>query len=525
MQQNYIFIHAKTEKETDAAVLVRLSGGVSVWLPKSKCVRISGGFWKVPEWLATEKKLMDKNISPEFDDFKATYVVEPELNYAGKLTPFAHQRAAFEKVKGLKNAALFMEMGTGKTKVALDLIAARLAAGLIDKAVWFGPVNVLGDTRRQLVFNGYADLPIMFFGLESLSASERVYMAALEAISEKTMLVIDEAHLVKNPEAIRSERIKIIARKCVYTLGLTGTPITQGPADLFGIFTALDPSHKIIGYKTKAKFEREHLVIDRKNDVIGYINVDKLTERIAPYVYQITKSECLDLPPKLFSTLTSEAYATKWNKAEYVAKYHEIKNEALKKYGETHSAQVILKMLGELHIHAGGGRWLRETGQTCGKIQAARAWLQETDGVLRTVWFRYSDEIKAIKVLGSPNEKYFELHGGVQFKERAGIMQAWRESGNGILLVNLQTGGVGIDLTACSTTLFYSNSFSYANRLQAEDRFHRIGQMNSVNYYDLLSCFGIDDMILRCLTRKGNLRDEFLEMVKNNQEKDFFGSL
>lgn len=522
--KTYIFIHAETEKETDAAVLVK-TRGVTAWLPKKQCVRIHGGFWKVPEWLAVEKGLTIAAIPPQFDVFAASDVSQTdEQTYPEGVKPFDHQRRAFEKMIKLRDGALFMEMGTGKTKVAFDLCAARLAAGEIDKIIWFAPLNVIADTKRQLAFNGRESLPVVFFGVESISSSERVYAAALEALTDKTALVIDEAHKVKNPQAIRSQRIKIIAQKCKFRLGLTGTPITHSPADLFGIFSILDPTYKIIGYKSYDKFEREHLVLNARKEIIGYINIDKISERLAPYIFQIQKTECLDLPPKIFNELSDPSGAASEAAKAYAARYQEIKQNALIRYGETKSAEVIMKMLLDLQVHSGGGKWYAETGFICPKLAAFVEWYKSLIDVRCVVWARFTAEIKAIKAI-LKNAPVFEFHGETKQSERAGVLKEWSESKRGVLIANVQTGGVGIDLTAAHYCLFYSNSFRYADRIQAEDRFHRIGQKNPVNYYDLHSGFGIDEKVTACLRRKSNLRDNFIEMVQNNQEKDFFGSL
>lgn len=480
----------------------------------------------MPEWLANEKGLSDAALPPDFDVFTTPDASQTdERAYPDGVNPFDHQRRAFDKMIKLRDGALFMEMGTGKTKVAFDICAARLAAGEIDKIIWFAPLNVISDTRRQLNFFYPKEfLPIAFFGVESISSSERIYAKALEALTDKTALVIDEAHTVKNPQAIRSQRISIIARKCKFRLGLTGTPITHSPADLFGIFSILDPTHKIIGYKSYDKFEREHLVLNARKEIIGYINIDKISERLAPFIFQIKKSECIDLPPKIFNEISAPPCPANDAAKEYRARYDDIKQAALLKYSETHSAEIIMKMLLDLQVHSGGGKWFAETGFVCPKLGAFLQWYKSLPNVRCVVWARFTAEIKALKAI-LKDAPVFEFHGETKQSERSDVLKSWGESERGVLLANVQTGGVGIDLTAAHYCLFYSNSFRFADRIQAEDRFHRIGQANPVNYYDLNSVFGIDEKVTACLRRKSNLRDSFIEMVQNNQEKDFFESL
>ena len=78
-----------------------------------------------------------------------------------------------------------------------------------------------------------------------------------------------------------------------------------------------------------------------------------------------------------------------------------------------------------------------------------------------------------------------------------------------------QAGGTGITLTAAEYVIYYSNSFDLEQRLQSEDRAHRISQTKNVTYIDLIAENTIDEFIVSALDKKLKLSAETLgEEVK-----------
>ena len=157
------------------------------------------------------------------------------------------QEAAVNKLKPTRVGGLFMEMGTGKTLTAIEIIKQR--AHKIDKVVWFCPVSLKStifleilkhtDAKDIYVFDEKTtsrNIPNMrwyIIGIESMSSSNRVVFAAKELITDKTFVILDESSYIKGHRAKRTERIILIAEKAKYRFVLTGTPISQGVEDLF----------------------------------------------------------------------------------------------------------------------------------------------------------------------------------------------------------------------------------------------------------------------------------------------------
>ena len=102
------------------------------------------------------------------------------------------------------------------------------------------------------------------------------------------------------------------------------------------------------------------------------------------------------------------------------------------------------------------------------------------------------------------NVKSGSVHGGVEDRI-ARVKQFNTDRDTKVFIGQLQTAGIGINLTAASYCVFMSNSYSYGARIQAEDRTHRIGQTKNVTYIDLLARGTIDVNIHRALRKKESL--------------------
>jgi predicted helicase len=137
------------------------------------------------------------------------------------------QEAAVNKLKPTRVGGLFMEMGTGKTLTAIEIIKQR--AHKIDKVVWFCPVSLKStifleilkhtDAKDIYVFDEKTtsrNIPNMrwyIIGIESMSSSNRVVFAAKELITDKTFVILDESSYIKGHRAKRTERIILLAEK------------------------------------------------------------------------------------------------------------------------------------------------------------------------------------------------------------------------------------------------------------------------------------------------------------------------
>lgn len=443
---------------------------------------------------------------------------------------YEYQSKAVDKLSKLKVGALYMEQGTGKTRTALEIIKNKIDKGKAEVILWLCPCSVKNNLKEDIEKHT-GDLPtennIIIRGIESLSSSDRLYLQLLELVKNyKVYLIVDEGNLVKNKLAIRTERIIEISSFCKYKMILNGTPISKNEADLFAQWHILD--WRILGYKSFYSFAANHLEYKKvrlpsgreitTDQIIRVLNVDYLTEKIAPYTYQIKKDEVLkDLKPKKYHM----RYFCLDDLQE--DEYYETKELFLFNVVDWRS-ETIFKLFSALQHITSGKRILSApekrmrtekmyTWENNPRIQCLKRVIEEIGNDKCIIFAKYQDEIKDIKfLLDSMNKTFVEFTGEIRPKQR---QQNRIEFKNYVqfMLANKQCGAYGLNLQFCHNIIFYSNDFDLATRLQAEDRVHRIGQEKTVNIYDICCEYTIDVFIANCLQNKSNLLDSFKKQI------------
>ena len=423
-----------------------------------------------------------------------------------------------------------MEMGTGKTRTALELIAQRYNKGRANHILWLCPCSVRSTIRAELKKHVNGDTAMFsVHGIESLSSSDRLYMELLQLAQRYNLyLIVDESNLVKNPQAIRTQRITEIAKLCKYKLILNGTPISRNEADMFAQWYILD--WRILGYQSYWSFAANHLEYDEKipGKIRRVLEVDYLVRKIAPYTYQVKKSECLDLPDKTYSRwnfyMTQEqGEQYKWVMDEYLMALDEFK------------PSTIYKLFTALQHITAGRKVLTEPSEKMKtepmfddpldnpRMQALFEVLDKIDEKV-IIWCRYTHEINDIcKLL---REKYgdvvVEFHGEVSRKNREINAERFAKDAQ-FFVANKTCAGYGLNLQFCSYMIYYSNDWDWATRSQSEDRVHRMGQTENVHIVDIYAEGTIDERIMDCLSRKENLVEWFKGEIE--RQKDVKGWL
>lgn len=445
---------------------------------------------------------------------------------------FEHQRPAVEKLLPTRVGGLFMDMGTGKTRCAIELIARRL--GRIDRVLWFCPVSLKETIRAEVlkhtdlddaalcVFDEHTtqrnmrpEALVYVIGLESLGQSDRVTLAANALITDRSYVVVDESSYIKGHTAKRTQRITAMAERARYRLILTGTPLSQGVVDLFAQMRFLSPA--ILGYHSFYSFAANHLEYSDKYPgmIVRAHNTAHLASKIAPYVYQVTKEECLTLPAKLcdvrYYSLTEEQQAAYW-----AAKETLLPLVAENPYLASYAIFQLFTALQEIV----SGFWNRVNGlaeyphRRIEMLQDALAAMPAEAKVI--IWCRFQYSVR--QIVAALTAEYgaaavAQLHGGIGERERTAEIAQWRRAGR-FLVATQATGGHGLTLTEAHYAVFYENGFKYAERVQAEDRIHRIGQAQPCTYVDLVATRSIDERIQRALSDKADVVAAFRQQVQ-----------
>ena len=431
-------------------------------------------------------------------------------NYKFKTKPYEHQLKALEKSWASDTYALFMEMGTGKSKVLVDNIAILYDRGAIKGALIVAPKGVYKNwdaiefpthlpdhiectkvlweptaTKKKqaeldTLFDDKGDLKILIMNVEAFSTSKGLDFARsfLNIFVGRALIGVDESTTIKNPTAKRTKNILKIGDLAKYRRILTGSPVTKSPLDLFSQCEFLDPYH--LGHASYYSFRARYANMVKRNFggrqvqlVVSYRRLDELADILDKFSYRVLKEDCLDLPEKVFTKRLVEL-TPEQDKA-----YKQMKQMALAMLdnGEVMTTVNVMTQLMRLH-QITCGHFKADDGTTTAlknnRMDALLQLLEETDGKV-IIWANYREDIKNIvaalkKAYGDAST--VEYHGGVDSTLRQEhIAQFQQKNGPTRYFVgNAQTGGYGITLTAANTVIYYSNSYDLEKRLQSEDR-------------------------------------------------------
>jgi len=210
-----------------------------------------------------------------------------------------NQQSAKAHLSEWRVGALFMDPGTGKTRVAVELVNATPA----DLVVWIAPLQTirpkdgLPSIKDEINKWGGFRMPAEFCGVESIQASDRIYLDIRSQIkqAQRPFIVVDESLKIKNANAKRTRRLLELGTMAHYKLILNGTPITRNLLDLWSQMEFISP--KILNMSL-AQFKNtfcEYTTITKrfggyktytKEFITGYENIDYLYSLIRHYVFE-----------------------------------------------------------------------------------------------------------------------------------------------------------------------------------------------------------------------------------------------
>ena len=469
------------------------------------------------------------------------------MNYKFKTRPYAHQLKALEMSWNKEVYAYFMEMGTGKSKVLLDNISMLYDRGKINGALivapkgvyknwydseipehlvdhiekktvlWQANITAKQEQKLKSLFTLGIDLHILIMNVEALSTKKGVDFARKFLMSHQTLFAVDESTTIKNPKAKRTKNIISLSTLGKYRRILTGSPVTKSPLDLFTQCYFLDPF--LLDHSSYYSFRTRYAVMRTANFngrsvqiVVGYHNLEELTERLKAFSYRVLKDECLDLPPKTFMKRIIQLTP------EQKRVYQQMKQTALAELnGKMVTTATVLVQLMRLH-QITCGHFKADDGTTQeiknNRIEELMDVLEEVHGKV-VIWAQYRYDIETIvehieKRFG--DNSVVTYYGDTTEEERRKAIKAIQSPGSKIrfLVGTTQTGGYGITLTGASTMIYYSNGYDLEKRQQSEARIDRIGQKQPMTYIDLIAEDTIDEKIVKALRKKVNIANEIM---------------
>jgi SWI/SNF-related matrix-associated actin-dependent regulator 1 of chromatin subfamily A len=395
--------------------------------------------------------------------------------------PLDHQKEAIQKLVENKKFILADDMGLGKTT---STIIAALETGA-KKILIICPATLKINWKREI--ENYSDRPIFISEGKQFSTEHDFVIVnydimknfhdpkkkdeSLILMSKFDLVIIDEAHYIKNAQAQRTKLINDITKSVDRLWLLTGTPMTSRPIDYFNLLSLIDsPVAKnwmayVIRYCAGFQFK----VGPRKIwNVQGASNLEELRDRTAGLTLRRLKENVLDLPDKIITPvylrLKSKVYE------EVMGDYY---NWYEKNPEESKSLTVQFTKLTKV-------RQIIADEKISQTIEIAENIIEQDKKVI--IFCNFTDSLN--KITEHFGKAAVKLDGSMSKHERQFSVDQFQENDKVKVFVgNIKAAGVGITLTSAEAVIFNDLSFLPSDHAQAEDRAYRYGQKNNVLVY------------------------------------------
>tara|TARA_R100001509_G_scaffold52119_1_gene28518 strand:- start:11087 stop:12910 length:1824 start_codon:yes stop_codon:yes gene_type:complete len=451
---------------------------------------------------------------------------------------FPHQESGIKFLLSKNNRILGDDMGLGKTLMStIASIESKSEKILIvcpanAKINWFREINAyIPEDEISIIKSGHwnpkkytiinYDILKNFHTITDGRKKYKEHEIRRELVEEGFDLVImDEAHMVKNPKANRTKIMNQVTEKIKKRWLLTGTPIANRPMDFFNLLNICDSpvtaSWKQFAFRyCDGKKFKKRLKSGAYKDIWitdGASNLEELHDRTKNLILRRKKEDHLDLPPKIVAPYYVEI--------EDMNQYHKVFDEYLawaksegKKLGSgRHMVELIVlrKYLS-----------LEKTKLT---IELAEQAVENGQKVIIFTNFTHSFDY----LMNHFGGLAVGHNGKMNANSKQNSIDRFQEDDNVKVFVgNLISAGTAITLTKAETVIMNDLDFVPSNHSQAEDRAHRIGSTSTTNVYYPIAVGTIDEMMFKILEKKRKIIDTVIgdEHVSMDIENDLFGEL
>jgi len=447
----------------------------------------------------------------------------------GELTtttlPYKHQTEALERFRDRAYGALFLEQGLGKSKIAIDIAVAKFLTGEITGVLVISPKSLIDNwalieipkhcTSVGYMVQPWRQKPMVFAKGEELSW----FVANVDAVIRenwaaafrlfykahpKFMLVIDESTTVKTPNVQRTQRMMQVADYAKARFILSGAPITNSPLDIWAQAEIMQPgiwgSNFFMFKQRYAVTEKVTMYVPGGRErtftkISGYQKLDELTEKIKTFAVIAKKADCLDLPPKIYRQVPVE-FTT-----EQAKHYNNLKNLALTQIDDQRITAVNAVSLINSLLQICAGQ-LKLPDETYSYLETNRVELL-TDILDESpekglIWCSFIGAADAIeKALGA---RVMRIRAETPPEDRQSTLDEYeRAEGTPALLLNQASMGKGLTILEGRNMVYYSQRFSVEQRVQSEDRPHRIGQTKSILISELYTPGTVEEKVINVL--------------------------
>ena len=510
---------------------------------------------------------------------------------------YRHQEIAVQRYAKADAIPLFFDPGTGKTRTSLLIAEAKFNAGEIDAVLviapngvhkqwateeipkWMANVDTTVQWRKnKKLFFVEGKLNIVCTNIEQFSTKTR-YLDYVEwATAHKTFIILDEATRIKNPKAIRSSRLlygfnHIVRRgktilssepRTVARAILTGTPVTNGPFDVWSMFEFLRPGYFGINwYGFQNKYGMFHAIqvngrvirilineeawgsikacdtFEMANALYGvslgtydtiknqdhyegpFRNVAQLRDKMLEIAMFVRIEDCIDMPERTYNRKLLDM------SAEQARVYHELETYFITTYKqEKVEAKSKLTAYIRLQQIASGFvsseqipenevedpppnkiTWFDDTPKLDQMLVDVEEVVGSTDNPTGQVIIVCHFRAEAERIYDTLSDAGYNCCLQTGWK-KVGSLEGFKQGKYPVLVANIKVISMGFNLQEkCHHMIFYSNTFSLEDRIQVEARIYRAGQRNTCIYLDYVMKDTIDMKVYAALKQKKALSD------------------
>ncbi len=431
-----------------------------------------------------------------------------------------HQRDAVDFAKARRGSLLAMPMGTGKSRVVVELVRETGASRILISA----PKSVVPNWAREFEKHapGLANVVTLDRGTMAKRAAKMAQVISLSRYDPKPLVVVwnhdvvwrtepsraidtwspdlvvvDESHKIKSPFGKASKWFGQRSGLWPRRVALTGTPMPHSPLDIFAQYRFLEGA--IYG-RSWVTFRSRYARMGgfQMHQVIGYQNTEEFARKYRQIAYECDEN-VVSLPETLDTTIPVEL------EPKVYKLYRELERDFYARVagGEITVRNALTKAL-RLAQLTGGAVTLDSDDEekhveivSTAKQDALQELLEDTNEPI-VVFCRFRADLDSVHRAAS--------NSGRQSLELSGVrneLEEWQRSPAPIVLaVQIQAGGVGIDLTKARIAVYFSLGYSLGEYLQSRKRTHRPGQDRKCLYIHLVASHTIDQKIYKALERR-----------------------
>jgi len=414
-------------------------------------------------------------------------------------------------------ACLADDMGLGKTIQAISILLKYAKNGpslvlapasvcnnwikeLIRFAPTMNPLELKSQNREEALKNlGQYDVLVVSYGIVQSNPD----------LLEKqawNIVVLDEAHAIKNAKSVRSKAVMKLDAK--FRIITTGTPIQNHLGELWNLFQFINPGMLGSNEQFAKKF------VKNGNALQGEQSRHSLNRLIAPFILRRNKNEVLDdLPAK--TEITLQVPLSEQERAMYEV----LRQEAIAQISgsEVQSGAKHLQILAQItklrQMSCHPKLVVPDSDIPSSKLEALEMLIDDLlDANHKALVFsQFTKHLALIcDMLDKKGVSYQYLDGSTPIKKREIAIDDFQNGKSDLFLISLKAGGVGLNLTAADYVIHMDPWWNPAVEDQASDRAHRIGQTRPVTIYRIIAENTIEEKIVKMHHDKRDLADKLL---------------